>query len=121
MSENNTIHPQIGSIIRRRDTVFEMLYGSNFQPVLAVNMIQGLHDELEPQHQDKELGEELEREVKQLARLTTRPQQLNQRTTRKLGHYREYLKRYDALLWEHNYLKEERYGFHDLSGGKKSA
>lgn len=104
-------HPEIGSLVRKRDLVHTQLY-DDYQPEKAIEGMQGIYFELEEKHQSlkEDFNDRIENELKYLDSLynTSRG---NYKTTvlNKKGVYKRWLQELNQLLWEGNYLINEKY------------
>jgi len=126
LSDRKAIHPEIGSIIRRRDQAYELLRMKQYDQVLEDMILILL--ELKPQDVSK-----YKEDIQEIRKLYFHFQYILGRTDNQTMALRlnEYKKRQEELwehwhtlnkiLWEGNYLLEEGYrGFFDPSGGRKS-
>ena len=123
-------HPEIGSLIRKRDEIYNNLVGRNYPG--ALGQIRLMLRELDPEDMKDggtELLEQVTNAYKKASRVSSgRYASIMDGTIAKLKvHYAlnsdKYFRFYEglnSLLWEKNYLSNEKYSFVDISGGRKS-
>jgi hypothetical protein len=123
MSQKDIIHPEISSLIRRRDEIYQMLLSSQYP--LALEAMDLLILELRKDDQDPELLSEI-RKHKSALKIGDMNGTSGLALRMNLAHfYRgEYFDLYRRLcniLWTGNYLIFKKYSsFWDPSGGGKS-
>jgi len=111
MSRPNSGHPEIGSIIRKRDIIHFCLYPESredYKPLSAITGMMGLLYELEEKHRDNELIEALKREEGALEEIKDTSQR-DKRFNAMRHKYRDWLKRLNDALWKGKYLDPGRY------------
>lgn len=115
------MHPEIISLIHKRDEIHSQLYISN-NPIAAIDGIYGLLSELEPKDKDPKFLEELRKELRILTENRSRVE-IRRRVENNLFTYRDWLGRLNELLWEKSYLTNQKYsgeiGAEDLEGAEE--
>lgn len=107
-------HPEIGSIIRKRDQIHDMLY-LNYDPVKALENMIGLHWELEEKHQDGDYSKKLENELNVLGQAeSVNRTEYNKLKSKRKHTYWQWLRELNQTLWENDYLYNKRYGAPEL-------
>ena len=103
-------HPNIGSIIRVRDQIFNALYLEKDIPSF-LNQIKGLMALLKPADYSETLKDGVDIELKFFY--------TNKSRQKKITHLNSYSKKYDEwfkelnkILWEKNYLENQTYGMY---------
>lgn len=105
-------HPEIGSIIKKRDIIHFCLYPEtpeNYKPKTALWGILGLIREVEDKHRDKDLIKSVKHEIG----IINKMQDISQRDKRYEAmrfKYGEWLEKLNDILWKGKYLDPGRYG-----------
>jgi hypothetical protein len=111
MPQDYGTHPEISSLIKKRDAIHELIYTQHNYREAIDNML-GLIWELEPQDQEKE---EVKKLIEKLENTTamfidTRSASINrQRESNLAMPSRRYLREVNGILWRGKYLSNEKY------------
>lgn len=109
---NRGAHPEIGSIIRKRDEIHACLYPlkrENYQPLTAIRNMQGLLYELEDKFIEKRLVDALKKEegiIEEIIDQSVRDKRYSEMRFK----YREWFSQVNKILWEGKYLLNQKYG-----------
>lgn len=103
-------HPEIGSIIRKRDHADTLLYQEH-KPIEALNRMMGIILELEKKHRDTELYDKIRKRFNYLYNTrSSDPVSYDQKKVELRAEHCEWLGELNELLWSHGYLYNKRYG-----------
>jgi len=105
-------HPEIGSIIHKRDVIHFCLYpepGGDYRPLTAIWGILGLMREIEAKHRDTELIASLKREIGLINKLKDASRR-DKRFEDMRFKYGEWLENLNNILWDGKYLDPGKYG-----------
>lgn len=116
-------HPEIGSLIRKRDAIDEKLAEGRY--IDAIHAMIRLLLELKPDDirsdTGKELLNDLYSELNYIREIHQKdPGVVPTLTFNNADNYIGFYSRLNSILWEKGYLLDSSYGFWDPSGGRKS-
>jgi len=104
---SKAIHPEIGSIIRKRDEIHNYLY-NEYRPVKALVTMTGLLYEIQRKHRDDELLANIMKE--RIVYEGTSSKRQNVRYAHEMRpKYEGYLEQINNILWKHDYLIDKTY------------
>lgn len=117
---SQTIHPEIASIIRKRDEIHRLIF-IKYHPRRTLDLMVGLLYSIRREHRPKELLEEIHKERRVFTKTTSRKQR-GQYANRMRFKYEDYYQQLSDVLNEEGYLLAEFYtsGFYDTAKGRKS-
>jgi hypothetical protein len=103
-------HPEISSLIHKRDTAHNLLYNEN-KPTQAMKQMIGIILELEKKHRPQTLYDKIKQRYNYL-RITqkTDPVTYQQKAEELFHEHCEWLGELNEVLWTHSYLFNKRYG-----------
>ena len=110
MSEKDSgmiIHPEILSLIRKRDEIHRLLY-ADYTPISAMEQMIGLLNELRQEHKGEGLSETLKKTYLGITTLHSRTRRIQRGKALKWKLW-GYLDNLNGLLWKHGYLTNEFY------------
>lgn len=107
-STSRGVHPEITSLIRKRDEIHSVLYTHDYAPGLAIQQMIGLLFELEEKDQDEEIIEDL---MKKFHFLSTMASQTNRNIHGKAMKPVLWglMRKINKILWDGDYLTNEKY------------
>ena len=111
-----SIHPEINSLIKKRDMVFDYLH-VQYNPEKALNIMEGMLRELESKHRPEELINKIRDEREKLRKMENRSQKTN-RISQMIHIYSDWLEELNDTLWDNDYLYNKRYGGPDRKQSK---
>lgn len=117
MPKQGESHPEIGSIIYKRDEIHGLIYTAR-NYISAMEKMVGLIYELKPEDQDKTLLDELLHELRVLEGNQSSSNRIRMQKNKE--NYWRYLQKLNTILWEKNYLSNEKYSMKYPAGNKKS-
>jgi len=122
MSEKNSdmiIHPEILSLIKKRDEIHRLLY-VDYSPISAMEQMIGILNEIRRDDVDAELYEKLMKTYLGLTTIHSRTQRLQRGKALKTVLW-GYLTKINHILMNKGYFTNEFYSsFHDPAKGRKS-
>ena len=111
-----SIHPEINSLIRKRDMVFSCLY-ETYNPEKALRLMEGILREIEKKHRPEELIEKIINEREKLRKIENQTQ-TKSHMSQMVHIYSDWLELLNDVLWEKEYLYNKRYGGPDRKKSK---
>jgi len=118
-SPSRFVHPEIASIIRKRDEVHHFLY-SNYNPLRALEGMVGLIYEIKREDRDEELIDKILKNINYLTQMRSRTARETEGLKMKQIFW-GYLEQVNTILMTKGYLSNEFYtGFFDTAEGRKS-
>jgi hypothetical protein len=115
-----TIHPEIASIIRKRDEIHRLIF-IEYRPRKALDLMVGLLYSIRREHRPEGLLEEIHKERHFFMEIRSRKQR-EQYANRMRFKYEDYYQQLSDVLNDEGYLLAEFYtsGFWDTAKGRKS-
>ena len=104
---SKAIHPEIGSIIRKRDEIHDYLY-KGYRPLRALVTMTGLLHEIQRKHRDDELLANILKERIFYERTGSKRQKARYANEMR-PQYESYLEQINNILWKHDYLIDKTY------------
>jgi hypothetical protein len=123
MPQDYGTHPEISSLIKKRDEIHDLIYNQHQYRDSIAHML-GLLFELKPEDKEiptvKELTDKLEKTTAMF--IDTRSAAINRQREAALAMPScKYLAKINDILWDGEYLTNEKYmGYHNPSAGRKS-
>lgn len=104
---SKAIHPEIGSIIRKRDEIHNYLY-NEYRPLTALVTMTGLLYEIQRKHRDDELLANIMKE-RIVYEKTVSKKQIRRYAHEMRSKYEDYLEQINNILWKYDYLIDKTY------------
>ena len=103
----SAIHPEISSIIRKRDAIHHHLY-VEYRPLSALEQMVGLLNEIREEHRDEEAVTKIKQQYHRITGMQSRTAR-GQHGHKMRTVYWGYLTKINAILWDKGYLLEQTY------------